>query len=290
MSRKPQPNTVQVIVGKAELEEFLQSGATDFAFEMECFWTIGEVMAAHIGRPNCRLQHNGTYVDPLKQINREFDVRLSFESYNRDCGFKLAVECKNITPEFPLLVYCVRRSTSETRFDQVVQHVGYQGKALRPISINSPYFAGKPVGKSCVQVGMEERIVSSNEVSRTFKSFDEGIYNKWSQALASLEAMLQDYLAEASDTETLVRWVPLRVLVVPDGRLWIVEFDERGIPKPLEQVDRIQYHVGKELTTLKAGVMVGHVEIVTLAGLRSLIAQLLDDLSDKSGWFKPPMD
>lgn len=288
MAAQQKPITPPVAIEQSDLEEFLESGSADFAFEMECFRTLAGIFREERIDRECAIEHGGTYVDPLKKINRQFDIRVSCVASNGLCGFKLAVECKNISPSSPLLVYCVPREKSETRFDQVRARYDVVNYGLYPIAGLSPYHRSKPVGKSCVQVSVDPRSLNGQTSERLFKATDEGIYDKWSQALASLETMLLDHLCSLNGGAPETRWAPIPVLVVPDDLLWSVEFDGVGRQSKPKRVERVQYYVGKEFSTFTTGIVAGHVEFVTLSGLINLARRLQEDAGDQCGWFKLP--
>jgi hypothetical protein len=87
----------------SDIAEFLER-SSDFSFEMA---VLHELTALGF---SCT--HGGTYRDPITGKNREFDIRakiIKAPSYN----LTLAVECKNLRPNFPLLISCVQRQKSE---------------------------------------------------------------------------------------------------------------------------------------------------------------------------------
>src|SRR5581483_9086534 len=96
---------------QADLIEFLND-QSDFAFEVQ-------ILHALINREfSC--EHGGTYVDPATEKPREFDIRATKRF--RKCFARLAVECKNLCPNYPVLISCLPRR-SEEAFHEVVYSV-----------------------------------------------------------------------------------------------------------------------------------------------------------------------
>src|SRR3954470_1609850 len=86
--------TPQVIRDVAERED-------DFGFEMR----VGKII--RIG--NDGWEHGGTYIDPFGGVPRQFDYRTVFK--HEDQWIRLAVECKNLSPNIPLVVCGAKRRT-----------------------------------------------------------------------------------------------------------------------------------------------------------------------------------
>ena len=62
--------------------------------------------------------HGGTYVDPVTKKYRQYDIR-AMRLYERECGIRMAIECKRLTPEFPLVVLRVPRPDLESAHEVV---------------------------------------------------------------------------------------------------------------------------------------------------------------------------
>src|ERR1700733_8316779 len=56
--------------------------------------------------------HGGTYIDPVKGIPRQFDVR-AHAQFHKQFGIEFAVECKSISVDAPLVVSRVPRTDTE---------------------------------------------------------------------------------------------------------------------------------------------------------------------------------
>lgn len=269
-------------ITQSDLIAFLD-GHSDFSFEIE---TLNALVALGF---SC--DHAGTYDDPATQKPREYDIRAT-----RQMGklfLRLAVECKNLRPHYPLLVSCLPRRPEEA-FHELSYSVNpktnpFEGFSLPDIIGTSPrstnvrrtgensiYAVGDPVGKSCDQVGRSEhddQIVSG----------DSGVYAKWSQALSSAADLT---CRAASDGEYRTGDIALSMVfalvVVPCGRLWQTLYDANGNrtsdPKPVDRcsyfVDRIYSH-----RSVRGGdeLAISHLEFVTSNGLLKFVDDLCGD-------------
>lgn len=99
-------------IGEDDLTKYLDE-YSDFAFELKTL----EKLNAH--GFNC--EHSGTYDDPITKVPREFDLRAT-RTIDR-FRVRLAVECKNLKADFPLLILCVPRRPEEA-FHEFVHSFG----------------------------------------------------------------------------------------------------------------------------------------------------------------------
>src|SRR5689334_21335363 len=90
-------------VGCAEFNEFLAT-TSHFAFELRCLERISQL--------GFRCQHAGSYQDRVTKKARQFDIRAYKESSK--FGVRFAVECKNLSESFPLLIMNVPRAPEES--------------------------------------------------------------------------------------------------------------------------------------------------------------------------------
>jgi len=146
-------------IGLDDLKEYLAS-ASDFAFELEVLKTLREL--------GFECQHGGTYEDTQTSKLRQFDLCASIKlGY---ANLYLAVECKQIGANFPLLVLRVPRRAEESFHDTLltidrkrrrlpgsvaIPAMETRGEAIRVADRNSLYPRDEPVGKSCAQVGRD---------------------------------------------------------------------------------------------------------------------------------------
>ena len=93
-------------ISAEDLAEFARDDS-NFAFEMQ--------VLAQLLTSGFSCVHSGTYRDPVTSKMRQFDIRASMD---RDRGtLSLAVECKNLRPNSPLLLSTVPRTDAEAFHD-----------------------------------------------------------------------------------------------------------------------------------------------------------------------------
>ena len=274
-------------IGSRELTEFLNT-ASDFAFELRCL--------ERLSRVGFQCQHSGSYVDPVTKKPRQFDIRAQRES--RTSRVRCAVECKNLSPAFPLLIMCVPRAPQESFHELVASYdpamvtrrssfevpaFRQRCQTLRVDSPRSEYVIGAPVGKSVVQVGRGN--------DGTFAANDAEVFEKWSQALASAQELGDEAAAEGEAPGSVFISLILPILVVPDGTLWKVDYAGNGSRSsdPIN-VDRCSFYVGRDYLAgdrlRGTSLTISHLEFVTLSGLEHLTTNILND---NSSWF-PRLD
>ncbi len=254
-------------IEQADLIEFLDE-QSDFGFEIQ--------VLKKLRRLGFECEHGGTYIDPATEKPRQFDIRATHRSDHYTT--RLAVECKNLRKNFPLLISCMPRSADES-FHEVIlaedknnqthrSNIGYPqpaAKTLRCGVENSIYKQGEFVGKSADQVGRspDGEIISG----------DSEVYGKWSQAVASAQDLIGEPYLENELGEDGIFVLP--ILVIPDGTLWVTHFDAKGerLGRP-ETCSRCPFYIGKSYEAgdnLTGGLYrVSHLEFVTISGLQEL--------------------
>ena len=85
-------------ITSTDLTEYLEN-ESDFSFELEILNMLRSM--------NVDCEHGGNYTDPVTGKTREFDIRAS-KTINH-YRVRMAIECKNIKENFPVLVSCVPR-------------------------------------------------------------------------------------------------------------------------------------------------------------------------------------
>lgn len=266
----PQPIT------KADLEAFIEK-QDDFALELSAYrLALGLGFAA---------THAGTYTDSVTGKARQFDVRAS-----RSCGQNfhvyLAIECKAVQDYSPVLISQIPRAAVES-YQTVAQSAGrvkgFSAPVLEPGGIrrvegtHSLYPIGDYVGKSLAQV--------SKNGTDEFKSNDGDVYEKWGQAVASANGLIRKALGLNKNLGMPSQGaIILPVLVVPNERLWTVNYDETGTRQggPI-QVDEVRMYIGVEQTltgTFAFTYTISHLHIVTESGLEGLLRRFADGGSD----------
>lgn len=247
-------------IGKSELIEFLND-VSDFSFETK-------VLKALIGM-GFRCEHSGSYTDPVTNEIREFDIRAT--KIFRDRFFlRLAVECKNLRPNFPLLISCLPRREEES-FHEISLSVNPD-----TCPIEKPRFYS-----TRAMLSTSKNVQLTGEYS-LYKPGDSGIYNKWAQALSSAHDLTYLSCIDGEDrTGDFAISLVIPVLVVPNRQLWVAQYDFDGnrTADP-ELVDRCSYFIDQsyfhkglsnhELT-------ISHLEFLTVDGLRAFIDGLCGD-------------
>lgn len=270
-------------ITQSDMIDFL-NGHSDFSFEIQVLKILNQ--------NGFSCEHGGSYIDRVTKKAREFDIRAT-KIFHHHLFLRLAIECKNLRTNFPLLVSCVPRPVDES-FHEIVmsvdpdkmslekepnppfhmRHMLARSKTVRLSGERSLYKTGDPVGKSCTQVGRTNK----NEISQG----DSEVYEKWSQALSSADDLT--YLACTDGIERTGNFaysLVFPLLVVPNGCLWTTLYDLEGnrIKDP-ERVDRCSYFV--HLTYPHASInhdelTISHLEFVTVDGLTAFVDEVSGD-------------
>ena len=258
----------------ADLEEFLRDH-DDFALELDIF--------QHALQLNTIAEHGGTYVDPVTGRHRQFDLRIRIDSLER--MLHLAVECKNIAANNPLLVSRIPRERDEA-FHEVLHAYAKRApgevpgspkdraEVLRVSHQGALYPVGRPVGKATAQVGR----TSQGELT----SADSESYDKWSQALASASDLVSRALQGCELTQsTLCLSVVVPVLVIGDGTLWTVDYNAAGkLTGPPVKADEAELFVDRSYSVgANTRYRISHLHIYTRSRFKELLSSLVQ--SDK---------
>jgi hypothetical protein len=276
MARQGRRHTDQIITA-ADLSEYLSS-QDDFALELFVYHKAREY--------GFITKHGGTYLDPITKKPRQFDVRAYFQvSPNR---LHLAIECKSLRPTYPLLLSRIPRSRAES-FHQLISCDNIAGSTaamrrrnnasrsyatiVRHVGSRSIYHAGDFVAKTMTQVCRDN--------DGHLKSGDAGVYDKWSQALASADELVSlaeyGYLADLADKKLLTFVLP--VLVVSDGALWVADYSEDGreVSDPV-QIDESVLFVGRDYSGPKRiSYTISHLHILTKKQVGSFFERLFSE-------------
>ncbi len=266
------PKLRQAPVSADDLERYLHQD-DDFAFELRCLHALRE--------QGIHCAHGGTYDDPVTRKPRQFDLRAKIKA-NALLRVHLAIECKNLTPAFPLLVSRVPRAKAESFHELLVPKERPDEQFLSAIQIDkvesarvsrdSLYRPGGPVGKSIARIGI------SLSGPSDFVSDDSEIYERWAQSVASAYDLVSDgreYLS-SDDAEPQAFWI-LPVLVGLDVTGWSVVYDSVGAiaSKPL-QSDHVEYFL--DHSVWRPGQLlsyqISHLHIMTMSGLLRLVQRL----------------
>lgn len=262
---------------QSDLLEYLNS-YSDFSFELAVLKMLrGNGLSC---------EHGGLYEDAVTKKSREFDIRaiITIQKYR----VRLAIECKNIRENFPILISCVPRHEQESYHQVALVHEPKSASSFMSLTIHSSraetlsirgehsmYKRGEPVGKSTVQVG---RVSSDSSISAN----DSELYEKWGQCLGSAADLVdQVYWDGDNDSEQdAYQSMVIPFVVVPNDRLWMVLYDENGNrvgdPEPSNRcscfIDK-DYEMGTKLAGTR--MWLSHVEVVTFNGMLSFVQRYL---------------
>lgn len=222
-----------------DIEDYLHT-RSDFDLELFVYRTLQE--------HGCPATHGGTYVDPVSQKARQYDIRAIWELHKGHaklpiCRLALAIECKNLSSDAPLLVSRVPRPPEDAYHELMHswQRQNARDKMARILNPEGPsalYRPGDPTAKRTAQVC---RLTGGG-----FKDDDRDPYEKWSQALASAADLIRDSVAAASDSQQALSLI-LPVLVVSDGTLWAADYSQDGTRNGLAHpIDGVELFVNRE--------------------------------------------
>ncbi len=206
---------------------------------------------------------------------------------------RLAVECKNLQPTAPLLVSCLPRTLDESFHEVIISVHGEKyslisqreqlseyslssepsAKNVRLTRYDSIYKVGEPVGKCCDQV--------RRDAHTQLVSNDADVYEKWSQAVASAQDLVERSCGDAARLQRPAQFAfVLPVLVVPNGTLWETLYgDDGNCTSTPALTDRCSFFINKfyfaHHSVHGTGYKVSHLEFVTTSGLETLVRCLL---------------
>ena len=254
----------------ADLEEYVRDH-DDFALELDLF--------QHALNLETEAEHGGTYVDPVTGKPRQFDLRIRVQAAER--LLHLAVECKNIGKNSPLLVSRIPRGKNEA-FHEVLHSYAHRApgegpgvpcdraEVLQVSDQGGLYPAGRPVGKSTAQVG--------RTLAKELTGSDTEIYEKWSQALSSAHDLVNRAFRGCELTRgPRCLSVVLPVLVLGDDTLWTVDYTSSGSPSgPPKKSEEVHFFVGRTYSVgLSTTFRVSHLHIYTRSRFRTFLEDLV---------------
>ncbi len=255
----------------------------DFGHEMR----VGRVLRGYLGS---QTSQGGTYADPVSGKARQFDFRWRYQL--GEFGLSLAIECKNLNPDSPVVISGRERSKSEAFHELVESRKGGHfrtnkgdifldvtaARVIRRITGNdSVYFPEAFVGKSLLQLKKKE--------GKYTRTRDVEIYEKWSQALASAVDLVHTAgrNATAATNQHVFTFV-VPVVVLPDDSLWKIEYDVNGKivghPQPANEVDFFVAHEASpsiEPGDLRQPYVFSHLHFLTLTGFAALLLRITSD-------------
>lgn len=281
--QEPQPKIDALIVAQ------LAEDNDDFAFEMK----IGRLLRSY---NNIRVTSGRTYRDKQTDKDRAYDFQCTLTNGPRI--FNVAVECKNIDLNSPITVCGHTRIPNESFHDVVFAAIGMllsqepkgplldgnirkilrcgPGCDLYPLQDPSRNFVGKSV--------FRPTCINQNGRWVWTPGKDKDDYQVWNQAVNSAADMAVRFAALRPFPESGgFRYhfsVTLPTMVVPDGALWKVTYDDDGkldslhLPVQVNEVDLFIDQKARVPRFIGAGndvISLSHVHIVTQTGLKQMI-------------------
>jgi hypothetical protein len=237
MSKKP-PQPTAPITGE-DLRRYLDT-QDDFALELEAY--------RHALGFGFKASHGGLYDDAKTNKRRQYDVRASHEWGNMKLD--LTIECKSLDPAYPLLVQRVSRPGNEsfhqtmlsrgstTSYGTAREPQGWVGASLFKMSGTHLYDPQEQVGKSLKRVKLSEN---------GFSATDSDIYEKYTQALTSMDELVQSAAVEMRpERAQIYSRAFLPIVLVSDGALWVADYSASGqlVADPRPEADETTFYLG----------------------------------------------
>jgi hypothetical protein len=274
---KPENDEIKI----EDIKKYLDM-TSDFAFEMKVLNLLnGQGLKTSFG---------GLYQDPNTKHTRQFDIRAKMQDIENGMDYStlFAIECKNLRDNFPLLVLGTKRRNNESfvnvwQFKQLRHEDNNNGlisSCLQGYFVHTEklqpsmfYMVNNIVGRSLAQI---------RKTKGGIESGDFEVYNKWTQSLSSIHGLMA---TTVNDLDQQVEqkgfasgcFVFIPILVVPDGKLWFVEYSEDGElcgePNLVEKCSYLVnkgYYLGNRLLK-PCRYTVSHLEIMTFTGLKKFL-------------------
>jgi hypothetical protein len=261
------------------------SDADDFGHEMRVR-NLLEVT------PAINFEHGGTYKDQVTGKPRQFDFRCSLRK--ESALLSLAVECKNLSVDAPLVMSGTWRRKEEALHDLIESRTGeYRTEGLLFVGLSSTtrrsqgdksfYAPTKFVGKSLLRLKPSKAGLVAVP--------DADMYDRWSQALASaidLTSKACDLSKEFGSSNVFSAVLP--VVVVANDALWAVVYDDKGdmLDEP-KSVNSCELYVGRSITlneepkAFSHQFTFSHVHFFTLSGFDSFLERMV---TNEKAWEK----
>jgi hypothetical protein len=278
MSKKRSPPQPPAPISGQDLRRYLET-QDDFALELEAY--------RHALKFGFKASHAGLYDDAITNRRRQYDVQASYESGNRK--IYLTIECKSLDPTYPLLVQRVPRPGNES-FHQIMLSRGattshgtprepqsWVGAGLVMMSGTHLYDPQQSVGKSMkrIKVGADGG----------FSATDSDVYEKYTQALTSMNELVQTGAHELRPQRAspgLSRaFVP--IVLVSDGALWVADYSASAqlISDPRPEPDETEFYLGwdyqlpnPQAPAHVATFTISHLHIMTRRRLPRFLAEI----------------
>jgi hypothetical protein len=241
-------------INAEDIKSYLDD-ADDFQFEIDV------LRACHGG--GLITSHGGSYEDSATKKNRQFDIRSQLTKGL--CTLKLAIECKNLRADFPLLVSRMPRRDEESYHEVLLSSAAKYREFLIDSDRASAdhrrvggLFRPKDlVGKATIQIGRKR--------TGDFTASDAEVFDKWSQAIGSAHDLIaasrvEHQLVASASAATVV----FPILVVGDGALWAIDYLAEGsrLGDP-HLVNECSVYLGKAVAIAGVDYNISHLQIFT---------------------------
>lgn len=226
--------------------------------------------------------HGGTYIDPVSQKVRQYDVRASMQR-GQYC-LRLAIECKALSPAAPLVVACTRRAFDDAvvdfvhAIDPTCPHLTSKSVAQRHRRVPSRpemYATNGYVGKTIAQIEFDHK--SSEWISKG------DLFDKWSQALGSAADLFEEAKRASTRYMPDVYTAVIPILVIPDNTLWVAGFSDSGVAADEPQLASsmsLQVHRVFD-SDPDTGFTVSHLHLIARGALENVLKCLAPPSEDR---------
>jgi len=269
----------------------LATEADDFGHQLR----VGNMLSSI---PDLHSTHGGTYVDSITQKPREFDFRCTIRK--GDLVLHLAVECKNLSKDAPVVICGVSRNANEAFHDIIQSSFGRLTRGgsvidgwyseTRRLPGSRIYREGEFSGKSVIKIKPAPN--GKGSVGKYKTEQDTDIYDRWNQALSSAYDLCKTSAVLARDyRQRHIFSAIIPTVVVADGSLWELRYDQDGtIREDPRQSHHCEYFVDRRLKATgwdaDQECSLSHIHFFTLSGLKSWTG-LLHANQAWTDWFPP---
>lgn len=260
--------TNPVPISESDITTYLKT-TFDFSFEL----SVLEMLRNH----NIDCQHGGTYEDPVTKKMRQYDIRALKKVGNFDrIKVSMAIECKKIREEYPIIISSVPRVKAESYHQIAIYDKSSQARA-RVISIREQYSIYKLnslVGKDTKQYKRGKDGESSDN--------DKDMFEKLTQCFNSSNDLISMGFDEINKSKDIhCRTIILPIVVVPNRMLWIAEYHANGERVDTKLTQQCSYFVERPYkfgnNHFNDSMILSHLEIMTFDGLKEFVATSLKD-------------
>lgn len=255
--------------------EMTAEGLSRYIEEQDSFALEIRVMKA-AKQSDFEVTHGGHYDDPVMSKPRQFDLRATMTgalnplTQNNVNRLSMAIECKSLGKHYPLLVSRIKRSAAEATHDLLYLRSQIFTVEAKTVARSQVYPQNQWVGKSMTQVGWGDK-------EGLFKAGDAEVFDKWAQSINSSADLVASALVDSSINETAV----IAVLVVSNGTLWAVDYDDEGrVASAPHPENDVTFYVDRTLKVQVGGrscqFQATHLHICTEDGMKAFLSRLAD--------------